>query len=170
MNGPDQIESLLNAMKPGDVVASLADGPGAQAVFLARERSAVIKYFGETGVESLAAGFTIGQVMVLAVAFRLGRTVPMVYAVLIDCCSRDGADILRRLASQEYLPLYFYGDNLRRDRTFVIMNELQTLFRDTAVALQTFPAWSAEEFRAAAAKLTSRCPTPEELWAAMKQG
>jgi len=169
MHGPEEIEYLLKTRKPGDTFVTLMDGAEPQAVFLARERSAVIKYFGETVVEMRAGLFDFGPAAVLAVAFRLGHTVPRVYSFLLVGCSRNGADILRSLARQEYLPLYFYGDNCRRDRTFVALNRLQLFFRDTTAALHDMLPWSVDEFRAAEVKLAARCPTPEELWAALRE-
>jgi hypothetical protein len=170
MSEPEEIENRLKAMKPGEAVAFLAGGPEAQAVFLMRERSAVIKYFGETGVAVRAARFTFGHVMVAAIAFRLGRTVPMVYGVLLDYCRRDMPEIFHALDHQEYIPLYFYGDNGRRDRTFIAMNHVQTFFSDTAAAVRAMPQWDADDFPAAAAKLTGCCPVPGDLWEAMQDG
>jgi hypothetical protein len=170
MSEPEKIENRLRAMKPGQAVAFLAGGAEAQAVFLVRERSAVIKYFGETGVEVRAARFMFGSVMVAVIAFRLGRTVPMVYAVLLDYCQREMPEIFHALGRQEYIPLYFHGDNGRRDRTFIAMNHVQTFFSDTAAAVRAMPQWDGDDFQAAAARLTGCCTTPGDLWEAMQDG
>ncbi|MRR33718.1 hypothetical protein EG829_03325 [bacterium] len=168
MQGADECSERLKAMRQGEVLVSLAAGPEPQAVLLVRERSAVIKYFGETGVEVRAARFTLGQVMVAAMAFRLGRSVPIVYAALLDCYGRDGAGIFQALARQEYIPIYFYGDNCRRDRTFVTMNQMQTFFTTFPAAVRAMPRWNGDDFAAAAARLMSRFPTPGALWAALQ--
>jgi len=168
MHGMDDFSERLQAMRQGGVLVSLAAGPEPQAVVLVRERSAVIKYFGETGVEVRAARFTLGQVTVAAIAFRLGRTVPMTYAALLDYYRREGTDIFQALGRQEYIPLYFYGDNGRRDRTFITMNQMQTFFTAFPAAVRAMPRWNGDDFAAAAARLTSRFPTPDALWAALQ--
>lgn len=168
MQGADDCSERLKAMRQGEVLVSLAAGTEPQAVLLVRERSAVIKYFGETGVEVRAARFTLGQVMVAAMAFRLGRSVPMVYAALLDYYSREGAGIFQTLARQEYVPIYFYGDNCRRDRTFVTMNQMQAFFTAFPAAVRAMPRWNEDDFVAAAARLMSRFPAPGALWAALE--
>ncbi len=167
MNGPNDVENLIAAMKPGDAAVSLAGGHGSDAVFLIRERSAVIKYFGETGVAVRAGRFTCGAIEVAAVAFRLGHAVPMVYAILLDYCSEEGPGIFGSLVRQEYIPLYFHGDNGRRDRMFIVLNPFQAFFTETADSIRARPPWKENDFRAAAAVIRGRCPLPEDLWAVL---
>jgi hypothetical protein len=168
MQGTEVFEERLKAMKPGDVLAACTAEPDPQAVVLVRERSAVIKYFGETGVELRAARFRFDRVAVAAMAMRLGQTVPMTYAVLLDYQRREGSGIFRALGRQEYVPVYFYGDNFRRDRTFLTMNRMQGVFTAADAAIRAMPRWDADDFAAAAAKLIGRFPTPGALWAAME--
>lgn len=167
MNGPNDVENLIAAMKPGDAAVSLAGGPGSDVVFLVRERSAVIKYFGETGVAVRAARFSCGAVEVAALAFRLGHAAPMVYAVLLDFRGEEGPGIFASLGRQEYIPLYFHGDNGRRDRMFVALNPFQAFFTETADSIRAKPPWKETDFRAAVAVIRGRCPLAEDLWKAM---
>lgn len=167
MNGPNDVENLITAMKPGDAAVSLAGGPGSDAVFLIRERSVVIKYFGETGVAVRAGRFTCGAIEVAAVAFQLGHAVPMVYAILLDYRSEQGPGIFASLGRQEYIPLYFHGDNGRRDRMFIVLNPFQAFFTETADSIRARPPWKENDFRAAAAVIRGRCPLAEDLWAVL---
>lgn len=167
MNGPNDVENLITAMKPGDAAVSLAGGPGSDVVFLIRERSVVIKYFGVTGVAVRAGRFTCGAIEVAAVAFQLGHAVPMVYAILLDYCSEQGPGIFASLGRQEYIPLYFHGDNGRRDRMFIVLNPFQAFFTETADSIRARPPWKENDFRAAAAVIRGRCPLAEDLWAVL---
>jgi len=170
MKGASDGEDRVAAMMPGDVAVFRAGGPEADAVFLIRERSAVIKYFGETGVAVRAGRVSSGAVELAALAFRLGHAVPMVYALLLDYCAEDGPGIFAALGRQEYLPLYFHGDNGRRDRTFIAANPYPAFFRETADSIRLLPPWKGEDFRTAAAVIRSRCPGPGDLWAALGEG
>jgi hypothetical protein len=56
---PVDADSRIKVLKPGEAIYSLAGEPHRQVVFQVRERSAVTKYFGETGVEVHAGLFPI---------------------------------------------------------------------------------------------------------------
>ncbi len=153
-------EKLVNALAFGEATFSLLGGPNPQVVFLVRERSAVIKYLGETGIEVNSALFPVGLVDVMAVIFRVGRHVKREYLTWWDYYRPGCADIFRTMVGQDFLSFHFYGDNARRDRTFVAVNTLGDFFRAAVDTISKLPAWSEDEFLTARLKICSRFPTP----------
>ena len=157
-------ETRITTLAPGQAIFSLLDGPTPQVTFLVRERSAVIKSFGETVVETGSGLFPVGQVAVTAVILRVGRYVRQVYPTWWDYHRPGCADIFRAMTGQDFLSFHFFGDNGRRDRTFVSTNTLNNFFAAAINAIMKLPPWSEEDFLAARMKICSRFPTPKAMW------
>ncbi len=62
------------------------------------------------------------------------------------------------------LTTHFYGDNGRRERSFVTENRLQGCFGRALVQLAGFPPWSAERFGALRQRVIARAGSLEVLW------
>jgi hypothetical protein len=166
MNHVDD-EGRIKALKPGEAIYSLAGEPRRQVVFQVRESSAVIKYFGETGVEVQAGLFPIGIVGVTAVVFRAGRYVKQEYVTWWNYHREGNEEIFQAMTIQEFLSFHFYGDNLRRDRTFIAMNPLREFFTAAIDTILKLPAWSEDDFLSARLTVCSRFPTPDSMWKSM---
>jgi hypothetical protein len=166
---PVDADSRIKVLKPGEAIYSLAGEPHRQVVFQVRERSAVTKYFGETGVEVHAGLFPIGQVIVIAVAFRVGRYVKQEYVTWWNYHGEGSSEIFREMTIQEFLSFHFYGDNLRRDRTFVAVNPLREFFTGAIATIGKLPAWSEDDFLSARLTVCSRFPTPSSMWEASQR-
>ena len=169
MMKPVDAEDRINVLSPGEAVYSLAGEPHPQVVFQVRERSAVIKYFGETGVEVQAGLFPIGQVGVTAVVFRVGRYVKQEYVTWWNYHQEGSTEIFQVMTMQDFLSFHFYGDNGRRDRTFVAINPLMDFFKAAIDALVKLPVWSVDDFFSARLTVCSRFPTPDGMWEATHQ-
>jgi hypothetical protein len=161
---PIDAENRIKVLKPGEAIYSFARDPHRQVVFQVRERSAVIKYFGETRVEMRAGLFPIGTVGVTAVVFRVGRHVKQEYVTWWNYHQTGNAEIFQAMTAQEFLSFHFYGDNLRRDRTFVVMNPLREFFKTAIDTIRKLPVWSEDEFLSARLTVCSRFPTPDSMW------
>jgi hypothetical protein len=169
MDPRESSDRVVAALKPGECRLLLAAGPGAQVVIVLRERSAVIKYFGETTVSVRGELFLFGAVAVIVVAVRVGHAVPMFYGAFLDYCAGNGGELLQTLCNQDILPLYFHGDNGRRDRTFVVANPLAAACADWLTELREMPPWNGTDFQRAVSGLTARHSTVGDLWLAMPQ-
>ncbi len=163
-------EKQVNALTFGEAAFSLLGGPNPQVVFLVRERSAVIKYLGETGVEVSPAMFPVGEVDVTAVIFRVGRHVKREYVTWWDFYRPGCADIFRTMVGQDFLSFHFYGDNARRDSILVSANTLGDFFRAAIDTILKRPAWNEDDFLAARLKICGRFPTPKAMWDAAHAG
>jgi len=158
------VENRVNILAPGEAIFSLLDGPNPQVAFLVRESSAVIKYFGETGVEVGSGLFPVGQIAVTAVIFRVGRHVKQEYLTWWDYHRPGCADTFRAMIGQDFLSFHFYGDNGRRDRTFVTVNTLGDFFKTAIDSILKLPVWNEADFLSARLQVCSRFPTPRQVW------
>ena len=154
----------VNTLKSGEAVFSLVGEHAPQVVFLVRESTAVIKYFGTTGVEVRAGLLPVGQVPVVTVAFRVGQYYGREYATWWNYHQQGGNDMFKAMVEQEFLSFHFYGDNGRKDRTFITVNPLAQFFTSAMDSILSLPGWSEEEFLAARFKILSSFPTPQALW------
>jgi hypothetical protein len=166
---PVDAESRIMVLRPGEAIYSLAGEPHRQVVFQVRERSALIKYFGETGVEVHAGLFPIGRVIVIAVVFRVGRYVKQEYVTWWNYHREESSEIFQVMTIQEFLSFHFYGDNLRRERTFVAVNPLREFFTAAIASIRELPAWSEDDFLSARLTVCSRFPTPSSMWEASQR-
>ncbi len=157
-------ENQMSMLTSGEALFTLTGHPNPQVVFLVRESSAVIKYFGETGVEVKAGLFPIGRVAVVAVVFRVGRYVRQEYVTWFDYHRKGSEEIFQAMTAQDFLSFHFYGDNGRRDRTFVATNPLGDFFATAIDTIRKLPAWSEHDFLVARLKVCSQSPTPRVLW------
>ena len=162
-------ENLVNALNPGEATFSLLDGKTPQVFFLVRERSAVIKSFGETAVEVCSGLFPVGQVAVTAVIFRVGEYITREYLTWWDYHRPGCADIFRAMVGQEFLSFHFYGDNGRRDRVFVAANNLGRFFSSAIDTIGGLPAWTESDFLSARRTVCGRFPIPGAIWDAATQ-
>jgi hypothetical protein len=161
---PVDAENHMDLLMPGEALFSLIGRLNTQVVFLVRDRSAVIKYFGETSVDVRSDLFLLGQVVLTVVVFSVGRHVRKEYVTWWDYHQAGCADIFQVMTTQDFLSFHFYGDNGRRDRTFVTTNPLKGFFSEAIVAILKLSAWSEDDFLAARLKICSRFPTPRGLW------
>jgi hypothetical protein len=159
-------ENRIVACAPGEALFCLAGQPIPQVVFRVRERSAVIKYFGNTGVEVRSGLFLPGPVSaaVVVVVFRVGQYVSNEYATWWNFQQAECAECFRKMTTQDYLSFHFYGDNGERDRTFVALNPLKNFFSKAIDAVVKMPPWDESDFISARAGLCSRYPTLTALW------
>jgi hypothetical protein len=163
------VANLISSLNPGESIFSLLDGKTPQVVFLVRERSAVIKSFGETSVEACSGLFSVGEVAVTAVIFRVGKYVRQEYLTWWDYYQPGCADIFRAMVGQDSLSFHFYGDNGRRDRFFVEANTLGDFFAAAIDTISRLPAWTRDDFLSARRKIHSLLPTPKAIWDAAHQ-
>jgi hypothetical protein len=164
-----EAENRIAASAPGESNFLLVGQPDSQVVFQVRERSAVIKYFGDTGVEVRSMLFQPGQiaVAVVVVMFQVGQYVKKEYATWWNYHKLGCADIFREMTAQDFLSLHFYGDNGRRDRTFITINPLKDFFTKAIDTVQKMPSWEENDFISARMQLCSRYPTIPALWDSM---
>jgi hypothetical protein len=67
---------------------------------------------------------------------------------------------------QDFLPIFFYGDNGRRERSFIAANVLKEFFSIAAEKIPAFPPWDREAYNAASLTVRSRLSTPLDIWEA----
>ena len=164
-------QNRIAASAPGEAFFLLVGQPNPQVVFQVRERSAVIKYFGDTGVEVRSGLFLPGpvSVAVVVVAFRVGQYIKNEYATWWNYHQEGCADIFREMTAQDLLSFHFYGDNGKRDRTFVVLNPPKEFFVKAIDTVLKMPSWDVNDFISARMKLCSRYPTLPALWDSMPQ-
>ena len=158
-------ENRMATSAPGEAFFLLVGQQDPQVVFQVRERSAVIKYFGDTGVEVRSGLFLPGpvSVAVVAVVFRVGQYVKNEYATWWNYHQEGCAEIFREMTAQDFLSFHFYGDNGRRDRTFIAINPLKDFFAKAIDTVLKMPSWEENDFISARMKLCSRYPTASGL-------
>lgn len=157
-------EDLIRGMQPGQATIFLTAPPNAQPVFLVRERTAVIKYLGDSGVDVRGGYFPMGQVVVTAVAFRVGRHYRKEYGVWLDYHDPVKTGMFTALSDSEFLSFFFHGDNSRREKTIIAANPLAVFFSKEIERIRLLPPWNEDQFRASVSRILSRYPTPAELW------
>ena len=162
-------ENRIAASVPGETNFLLVGQPDPQVVFQVRERSAVIKYLGDTGVEVRSGLFQPGPiaVAVVVVMFRVGQYVKKEYATWWNYHKVGCADIFQEMTAQDFLSFHFYGDNGKRDRTFVALNPLKEFFTKAIDTVLKMPSWEENDFISARMQLCSRYPTFPALWDSM---
>ncbi|MEA5115230.1 MAG: hypothetical protein VB050_14515 [Geobacteraceae bacterium] len=157
-------EGLIQGMQPGEATACLTNPPDAQPVFLVRERTAVIRYLGDSGVDARGGFFPMGKVVVTAVAFRVGRHYRKEYGVWLDYHDPVKAGIFPAMSRSEHLSFFFHGDSCRREKTIIAANPLAGFFLKATERIRLMPPWDEEQYKEAVSKILSRYPTPSELW------
>jgi|AMWB02.1.fsa_nt_gi hypothetical protein len=157
-------EDLIRGLQAGEAALFLAAPPNGQPVFLVRERSAVIRYLGESGVAVRGGFFPMGHVVATAVAFRAGRHFRKEYAVWLDYHDPSTAGMFPAMSGSEYLSFYFHGDSCRREKTIIAANPLAAFFDKAIERIQPLPCWTGEQFKEAVSRILSRYPTPAQLW------
>lgn len=157
-------EDLIRRMQPGEVTIFLTVPPNSQPVFLVRERTAVIRYLGESGVDVRGGLFTLGQVVVTAVVFRVGRYYRKEYGVWLNYHNPDMAELFPAMSGSEYLSFFFHGDSCRREKTIIAANPLAGFFSKAVDKIRLLPPWHENQFNDALSRLASRFPTQAELW------
>ncbi len=155
---------IVKAMKSGEAVFSLTGTKTPQVTCLVRERSAIIKYLGNTTVDVRAARFTVGNIVLVMVVFRVGQHLDREYEVWLDFYRQSNSEAFRLLAEQEFLSFHFHGDNGRPERIFVVMNTLNEFFAEARDAGQAAPPWNHGDFLHALTAVRARFPTPRDLW------
>lgn len=157
-------ENHLELLEYGEAAFSQVGRGDPQVAFLVRERTAVIKYLGETGVGVRGGFFPVGRIIATAVVFQVGRYVSREYATWWDYHRQGNSGIFHLMAGQEYLSFHFYGDNLRLDRSLVAPNPLRDFFTETIAEIRTLPPWNQADFHEVLMKVNARVPTPRDLW------
>jgi hypothetical protein len=157
-------ESLIRVMQPGEATLFLTAEPDVQPAFLVRERSAVIRYLGDSGVDVRGGLFPMGQVVVTAVAFRVGRYYRKEYGIWLDFHDPVRTGMFQAMSGSEYLSFFFHGDSFRREKTIIAANPLAGFFFKATERIRLMPPWDGNQFKEAVSKILSRYPTPAELW------
>jgi hypothetical protein len=164
MSNQTDSEMQVNFLKPGEAIFSLSGVAAPQVAFLVKERSTVIKYFGASAVEIRFGLLPISNVVVTVVAFAVGQYIRKEYLTWWNYHHAGCAEIFRIMTGQEFLSFYFYGDNGRKDRTFVAMNPLKEFFVTAIATIDEYPAWSDNDFIAARMTAVSSFQTSLLLW------
>lgn len=164
MTDPPTAENLIRGMQPGEAALGMTAPPGAQPVFLIRERSAVIRYLGDSGVDVRGGYFPMGNVVVTAVAFRVGRHYRKEYAVWLDYRDPATSSVFPAMSASGYLSFFFHGDSCRREKTIIAANHLADFFARAAERIGSLPSWDRDQFNEALARILARYPTPADLW------
>lgn len=150
--------NTLDAFFPGEAIFSLVGQPDPQVVFLVHERSAEIKYFGETSVDVRSELFLVEAVAVTAVIFRLGQHIRKEYVTWWNYHRPGSAEAFRIMTGQDFLSFHFYGDNGRRERTFVSLNSLKEFFSSAIDSIRQLQPWSEDQFDVARMKVRDNFP------------
>jgi hypothetical protein len=164
MSNQSDAESQVIFLRSGEAIFSLVGAVAPQVSFLVKERSTVTKYFGASAVEIRFGLIPIGNIMVTVVAFAVGQYLRREYLTWWNYHHAGSAEIFRIMAEQEFLSFYFYGDNGRKERTFVAMNPLREYFAAAIATIAEYPAWSENDFIAARMTVVSSFQTPHSLW------
>jgi len=157
-------DDLIRGLQSGEAAPFVAVPPNGQPVFLVRERSAVIRYLGESGVYVRGGFFPMGPVIVTVVAFRVGRHFCKEYAVWLDFHDPSTAGMFPAMSCSEYVSFFFHGDSCRREKTIIAVNPLTAFFDKAIERIQPLPCWTGEQFKEAVSRILSRYPTPIQLW------
>lgn len=157
-------ERIVMGLKPGEAVFSLTGTTTPQVTCLVRERSAIIKYLGNTSVDVRAARFTVGTIELTAVVFNVGQHLDRGYETWWDYYREGDSEALQIMSRQEFFSFHFHGDNARLERSFIVPNTLMEFFAKTRDACQALPPWKHSDFVAARISLRARFPTPRDLW------
>jgi hypothetical protein len=164
MANQSDAENQVNFLRQGEAIFSLVGAAAPQVAFLVKERSAVTKYFGASAVEIRFGLLPIGNVVVTVVAFAVGQYLRREYLTWWNYHHAGSAEIFRIMTGQEFFSFYFYGDNGRKERTFVAMNPLKEYFAAAIATIAEYPAWSENDFIAARMRAISSFQTPLLLW------
>jgi len=148
----------------GEACYHVGDDPRPQVALLVRERSAMIRYLGETPAELLPGIFLEENCLVVTVLLRAGRMVRQIYPVWWDYHAPGGPDAFQLMERQEYLAVYLHGDGARRERTFVLENSLADFFGSARQQAARLPAWTPDRFNSARREVCSRAGGIEGLW------
>ncbi len=159
----------VNFLRTGEAIVSLVGDVAPQVSFLVKERSAITKYFGATGVEIRFGLIPIGNIMVTVVAFAVGQYYRREYLTWWNYHHAGNDRIFRIMTEQEFLSFYFYGDNGRKERTFVAMNTLKEYFAAAIAAIVEYPAWNENDFISAQMRVVSSFQTSRSLWEYLQQ-
>jgi hypothetical protein len=130
----------------GEAGFRISDGARPSISLLVRERTAMIRYLGETSIDIRAGIFPGGHCLVVVVLLRAGRHLRQIYPIWWDYHAPGVAEAFQLMQSQEILGIHFHGDNARRERTFVLENSLITFFRNATKIAARFSPWSPEKF------------------------
>ncbi len=135
-----------------------------QVALLVRERSEMIRYLGKTTVACRGGMFEEQGCVVVVVLLQAGEHVRPIYPVWWDYHAADGVESFRLMALQAVLGVHFYGNNGRRDRSFVLENPLREFFGKALRTLAGAPVWIEDDFRRSRQQLLARFGSPEALW------
>ena len=141
--------------------------PDPQVIFLVRERSAMIRYFGDTRLLLRGRLFVEDDCLLMAVLLRVGRHVRRIYPTWWDYSNTRQSAAFFAMLRQDLLAVHFYGDNGRRERSFVTENSVQDCFGHALELLKGFPSWSEERFEMLQRKTLANADSLESLWQEM---
>ncbi len=162
-NNPDG-ESQINYLKEGEAIYSLYGAVSPQVIFLIKESSSIIKYLGTSAVEIRFGLLPIGNVAVTVVGFAVGQYFRKEYLTWWNYHHAGSAEIFEAMTEQEFFSIYFYGNNGRKERTFVAMNPLKEYFAAAIAAISAYPPWTDNDFITARMNVVSSFQTSRSLW------
>ena len=140
-----------------------------QLVFLVRERSATIRYLGDTRLVLGGRLYVENDCLLVAVLLRVGRHLQRVYSTWWNYRDPLQAAAFDALLRQDLLAVHFYGDNGRRERSFVAANSVQACFEQAVKLGKELPAWSDERFAELQSKILAGAGSLDALWHELDQ-
>jgi hypothetical protein len=139
-----------------------------QVVFRVRERSSVIRYFGQTRLDCCCGLFVEDGCGAVALLFQVGRYMEQVYECWLDYrCPRDRR-ALQALTSQSILNVVFYGSNGQRERVFLLENSLGDFVARTRRELERLPVWDEMAFAGLRGRVVACHGRGSRLWRALE--
>ena len=141
--------------------AVVLDRDDPQVVFLIRERSAMIRYLGETRLELRGRLFLPADCVVLLILLKVGRHLPRIYPTWWNFQVPGQPDAFALMQRQELLAAHFHGDNGRRERSFLAENSCRELFAKAEQEARRKSPWSAACFDGHRQRITGQAGSVE---------
>lgn len=135
-----------------------------QVVFLVRERSAMIRYLGETRLELRGRLFLPADCVLLLILLKVGWHLPRIYPTWWNFQLPGQAQAFALMQRQELLVAHFHGDNGRRERSFLAENSCRELFAQAEQAAHRKSTWSEACFDRHRQRITGQAGSVEALW------
>ncbi|MEZ4599468.1 MAG: hypothetical protein R2940_06740 [Syntrophotaleaceae bacterium] len=158
------VKQAIAACDFGEALIYPGSGPSPQISLLVRERSAMIRYFGETTVDLRAGFYPLDNCGVVTVLLRVGRHARQTYATWWDYWAPGGKESFQQMKRQNLLPVFFHGNDARRERTFVLENPLITFFSNVMTGMCRWNPWTPEVFMQSCREILSNAGSVEGLW------
>jgi hypothetical protein len=157
-------EQVMSRCAFEEARAVVLDRDVPQVIFLIRERSAMIRYLGETRLEVRGRLYLPDDCVLLLVLLKVGRHLPRIYPTWWNYLQPGQAEAFHQMQQQELLAAHFHGDNARRERSFLAENPCRGLFAQAVLAASRKHAWSATCFECHRQRIVGHAGSVETLW------